>query len=396
MNVDEDTVAEYEALLQFMYMAPIGMVHIGNDGSVDMMNPKCAQLLMPFAAGNDLTNLFDALESVAPELAGMLAAFAQPHGVVCQEYRIPLETAVARDRHPQVLAISLIRLDATRVMAILSDVSEIVRKEKLLREKEEWHSASLKLAMEAAEAANMAKSEFLANMSHELRTPMHAISSFAKMGLGKSGDAPREKLQRYFENIDGSAFRLSRLLNDLLDLAKIEAGKMTYAFEMQDIGALLQKSLTEFEAMARERGVSLVADFDAQETRAEVDSTRLQQVFANLLSNAIKFSPSGTTVTIRLATDSTTGGQGGVVITFADQGVGIPPDELEQVFDKFVQSSKTKTGAGGTGLGLPITREILAAHHGRISASNGPDGGAEFNISLPITQRAQSSDKSIL
>jgi signal transduction histidine kinase len=394
MSIDEDTVAEYEALLQFMYMAPIGVVQMSNDGGVVMMNPKCAQLLMPISANSDLSNLLDALKNVAPELAGMLAQFAQPHGVVCQEYRMPLEVAAARDRHPQVLAISLIRLDATRVMAVLSDVSEIVKQEKLLKEKDEWHSASLKLAMEAAETANIAKSEFLANMSHELRTPMHAISSFAKMGLGKSGDAPREKLQRYFENIDGSAARLGRLLNDLLDLAKIEAGKMTYAFEMQDVGALLRKSITEFEAMARERGVSLVADFDAQETRAEIDSTRMQQVFANLLSNAIKFSPTGTTVTIRLAIDSTTGGQDGVVITFADQGVGIPPDELEQVFDKFVQSSKTKTGAGGTGLGLPITREILAAHNGRISAGNCPDGGAEFKIAFPVNQRADSGDGS--
>jgi signal transduction histidine kinase len=386
MIIDEDVVAEYEALLQFMYMAPIGVVHIGNNGSVEMMNPKSAQLLMPFAAGNDLTNLFDALKNVAPELAGMLSNYSQSHGVVCQDYRIPLETTIARDRHPQVLAISLIRLDSTRVMAVLSDVSEIVKKEKLLREKEEWHSASLKLAMEAAEAANMAKSEFLANMSHELRTPMHAISSFAKMGLGKSTDAPREKLQRYFENIDGSAGRLSRLLNDLLDLAKIEAGKMTYAFERQDVNALLRKSLTEFEAMARDRDVSLDAGFATQVAQAEVDSARMQQVFANLLSNAIKFSPSGSTVTIRLSADSYVDGRDRIIITFADQGVGIPPDELEKVFDKFVQSSKTKTGAGGTGLGLPITREILTAHNGQIRASNRPNGGAEFKIEFPLTQ----------
>jgi signal transduction histidine kinase len=394
MNIDEDIAAEYEALLQFMYMAPIGVIQMGNDGGVGMMNPKCAQLLMPFAAGHDLTNLFDALKTVAPELAGMLADFSQQHGIVCQEYRISLTSTAGGAGHPQVLAISLIRLDETRVMAVLSDVSEIVKKEKLLREKEEWHNASLKLAMEAAEAANIAKSEFLANMSHELRTPMHAISSFAKMGLGKSGAAPREKLQRYFENINGSAARLSRLLNDLLDLAKIEAGKMTYAFEMQDIGVLLRKSLTEFEAMGRERGVLLDARFDAPDTKAEVDSVRMQQVFANLLSNAIKFSPAGTTVTIRLSADATDSGQGEIVITFVDQGVGIPPEELEQVFDKFVQSSKTKSGAGGTGLGLPITREILAAHNGRISASNHPNGGAEFKITFPVFQPALSGDQS--
>jgi signal transduction histidine kinase len=112
----------------------------------------------------------------------------------------------------------------------------------------------------------------------------------------------------------------------------------------------------------------------------------MQQVFANLLSNAIKFSPSGSTVTIRLSADSYVDGRDRIIITFADQGVGIPPDELEKVFDKFVQSSKTKTGAGGTGLGLPITREILTAHNGQIRASNRPNGGAEFKIEFPLTQ----------
>jgi len=382
--VEEDVGAEYEALVQFMYLAPIGLAQIGNDGTVEMANPMCAQLLMPLSPDGSLLNLLDILEAVAPELRGLMAAFGEPHGAICQDHRVHLGSAAGRGRHPEVLSISLIRLDATRLMALIGDVSEIVRREKLLRENEEWHNASLKLAKEAAEAANLAKTEFLANMSHELRTPMHAIAGFAKIGLKKSEDAPRQKLQRYFENINGSAERLNHLLNDLLDLAKIEAGKMTYTFSRQVIGQLLGAIIEEFEAMAQDRGVRLVVNGDAREALAVVDEGRIKQVFANLLSNAIKFSPAGETVSIGVVRELSEEGEPCIVVIFADRGPGIPPDELELIFDKFVQSSKTKTGAGGTGLGLPIARQILTAHGGSLAAANRPDGGAQFQLRLPV------------
>jgi signal transduction histidine kinase len=243
-------------------------------------------------------------------------------------------------------------------------------------------------AKDVAERANQAKSEFLSNMSHELRTPMHAISSFAKLGLDKVDAGPRDKLQRYFHNIDASAVRLNHLLDDLLDLAKTESGKMTYTFAQHDICAILRSSMAEFKAMADARGVVLETRDDAGQAMAEVDEVRITQVFANLLSNAIKFSPAGGAVTARVTAESGEQGAGRVVVVFADHGPGIPPAELELIFDKFVQSSKTKTGAGGTGLGLPIARELLSAHGGTVSAANRPDGGAEFRIELPASQTA--------
>ena len=385
MLPDEES-AELEALMQFMYLAPIGLAQIDGDGVVEMVNPMCAQLLMPLAPDGSLENIFDTLDTAAPELRGMVAQFTASHGAICRDHRIALPPVRGRDEHPQVLAISLIRLDSVRIMALLSDVSDAVRREKLLREKDEWHRASLELAREAAEAASRAKSEFLANMSHELRTPMHAISGFAKLGLRNTDEAPREKLLRYFSNIDNSAGRLNRLLNDLLDLAKIEAGKMTYTLGRHDVGALLRSIVDEFEAMAHDRQVILEVLPDAPAIAAEVDDVRIRQVFSNVLSNAIKFSPPGGKVTMRIARERDEQGTERLVIVFADQGPGVPPGELQLIFDKFVQSSKTKTGAGGTGLGLPISREILIAHGGGISATNRPQGGAEFRLTIPLVR----------
>lgn len=384
MSGEEDIGAEYEALLQFVYMAPIGIVQVTNDGTVVMMNPTSAQLLLTIAPDGTLDNLFTALAPVVPGLRELASRSAESPGPLCQDLRANIPSPDSREKDPCVLSLSLIRLDATRVMALLSDVSAVAKREREIREKETWHKASLQLALDAAQAANRAKSEFLANISHELRTPMHAISSFAKLGHGKSNDAPREKLQRYFENIDGSANRLNRLLTDLLDLAKIESGKMTFTMTRGDVGRTLAATMAEFEAMAHEHGVSLVGAGDLPVAYACTDEARMKQVFANLLSNAIKFSPRGSTVSVALRQGTTEQGDEGISVSVYDEGPGIPPDELESVFDKFVQSTKTKTGAGGTGLGLPIAREIVSAHKGRIWAVNRPDRGTEFRIDIPL------------
>jgi signal transduction histidine kinase/CHASE1-domain containing sensor protein len=235
-------------------------------------------------------------------------------------------------------------------------------------------------AREAAERANYSKSEFLANMSHELRTPMHAILSFASFGVEKSGRAEREKLTHYFANIQKSGTRLLMLLNDLLDLSKLEAGKMDMNLQSADPAALLREAVIEAEALAGQGGVRLELQVPPQALAARLDAPRVLQVIRNLLSNAIKFSPSGGTVRLELAAEA-----GGIAVTVSDEGVGIPEGELEAVFDKFVQSSKTKTGAGGTGLGLAICREIVQAHGGSIVASNHPPPrrGAAFVMRLP-------------
>ncbi len=249
----------------------------------------------------------------------------------------------------------------------------------------EARTAELSAAKNAAEEANRTKSEFLENMSHELRTPMHAILSFAKLGLSKLGaeSVPVAKIQQYLGRIDQSGSRLLVLLNDLLDLSKLEAGRMNYEMARNDLRSVVTAVVAELEAMARDRRVEIVLSADCRDCSGRFDAVRLAQVIRNLLSNAVKFSPEGGIVSVSISDGASIHGQDALQMVVQDQGIGIPEAELEAVFDKFVQSSKTKSGAGGTGLGLAITREIVQQHGGRVWARNHPDGGAEFVVLLP-------------
>jgi PAS domain S-box-containing protein len=250
-----------------------------------------------------------------------------------------------------------------------------------------------------AERANQAKSEFLANMSHELRTPMHAVISYAQLGVEKVGALDPVQLQKYFSNIKISADRLLALLNDLLDLSKFEAGRMVLDIAPHNLVSLAREAINESNALAQQKGITLVLAEPDSPAVVSCDSSRILQIMRNLLSNAIKFSPerSNVLLNIRAVTLPRHEGQGGIqvaagVIEVSDQGVGVPVNELESIFDKFVQSSKTRSGAGGTGLGLAICREIVQAHHGNITAINNTVRGTTFIVTLPTSPRLPGQD----
>ncbi|MCE9506693.1 MAG: PAS domain-containing sensor histidine kinase [Alphaproteobacteria bacterium] len=242
-----------------------------------------------------------------------------------------------------------------------------------------------RLARERAEASNKAKSEFLANMSHELRTPMHAILSYSQMALKKLEASGDENLKKFLGNIRISGNRLLSLLNNLLDLSKLEAGKIDLEIQPGNLHQAMDHSLTELNSLigGKKLQVKITGAEAADATVIPHDKGLLIQVFINLLSNAIKFSPPENVIDIHYTHTGSA-----LVCSVTNRGTTIPERELEAIFDAFTQSSTTKTGAGGTGLGLSICRQIIQAHHGKIWAENCPDG-VVFHVHIPLKQPAQ-------
>ena len=247
----------------------------------------------------------------------------------------------------------------------------------------------LRQAKEVAESANRAKSEFLSNISHELRNPMHQILSYSKYGIDKI-EKPKEKLWHYFNQIRKAAERLMVLLNDLLDLSKMESGRMDYKMEPNNVFQIANEAVSALKPTIEEKNLSLKVIDPSVSTKIRCDSYKIGQVVRNLLSNAIKFTPEEKSIEITFEQNELVIGKNtlpAIQVSVCDQGIGIPENELALVFDKFTQSSKTKTGAGGTGLGLAICREIINGHKGNIWAENNPEGGATFCFTLPYEQK---------
>ena len=243
----------------------------------------------------------------------------------------------------------------------------------------------LERAKISAEVATQAKSEFFANISHELRTPMHGILSYARFGLKRINKAPREKLEEYFHEIEGSGKRLLNLLNDSLELAKLEAGRVEYDLQVRDIVAEVETVADELAHLAEEKQMTLVTSTPRHPLPVLFDRLWLSRVIRTLVVNSIQ--SSGPDDTIRIETKKQPANRmkdNRVEISIIGQGVDIPEEEINQVFDKLLHNSMTRGDCHGTAMGLSICRQIVQDHHGTIRARSNPDGGTIFSLVLPV------------
>jgi signal transduction histidine kinase len=205
----------------------------------------------------------------------------------------------------------------------------------------EERTAELVCAKERAEAASQARSQFLVNMSHELRTPMHAILSFARLGREKfaANSTPPSRIVHYFERIEQSGQRLLNQVNDLLDLSRLESGRMTYDPKPARLDSIVREVIQELSPMLAQKDLRLNMKFPDTPTQLNCDPLRISQVFRNLLANAIKFTPEGRGIHIAVEPEQVPGRrhddkpQAGWRLTVSDDGLGIPENELEAVFD---------------------------------------------------------------
>lgn len=339
-----------------------GIVMIDDAGMIEAMNPAALSILgySQDALPADSSQFFSSLRQL--DVPGLSALSAE----LSQSSPVRMETECLRKNgtlFPAELSVSEYRLAGQRkIMITMRDISERRKIERM-------------------------KNEFISTVSHELRTPLTAIRG--ALGLltgGAAGDIPLT-LSPLISIANKNSETLARLINDLLDIQKIEAGKMDFSFERLNVLNLLDNAAHNNQSLAESQGVRIELDTDPAmppETAVLVDYGRFQQVMANLISNACKYSPSGSKV--RLMAMLT--GARNLRVAVSDQGEGVPENFHDRIFNKFSQADSSDTRAkGGTGLGLAISRLLVQQMHGEIGFYNLPaeqGGGAYFFIDLPV------------
>jgi signal transduction histidine kinase len=237
----------------------------------------------------------------------------------------------------------------------------------------------LEVANRELAAASQHKSEFLANMSHELRTPLNAIIGFSEVLTERMFGELNEKQDEYLKDIYASGTHLLSLINDILDLSKIEAGRMELELTDFDLPMAIENALMLVRERAQRRSLTLHKDVDAEIGQVRADERKIRQVILNLLSNAIKFTPEGGRVDVRAGMVD-----GMAEISVTDTGVGIAPEDQGAIFEEFRQVGTADKKAEGTGLGLTLCRKFVELHGGRIWVKSQLDAGSTFTFTIPV------------
>jgi PAS domain S-box-containing protein len=358
----------YEALFD---SSPTAIVAIDMSGTVTGWNPAAERLFG-----------YTRVEAVRRDIDDMVAAHpdlyreAKERSAIAAGGREPGRVLTKRTRKDGTLvdvdvvsAPVFVAGEQVGYFAIYSDVSELQARTRELAEK----SAEL-------EVASKHKSEFLANMSHELRTPLNAIVGFSQVLKEKLFGQVNEKQDEYLDDILSSSNHLLELINDILDLSKVEAGQVELERRLFSLREALERGVVMVRERALKNGVELSLELDPQVDLLEGDERRIQQVVFNLLSNAVKFTPSGGRVDVSTAKED-----GEVRIAVRDTGPGISPDDQARIFEEFQQARHTNgERPEGTGLGLALSRSLVELHGGRIWVESEPGKGSTFTFTIPV------------
>ncbi len=349
-----------------------GIITYDSDGRVEWMNPAVVKIF-----GYDLSELLG--KSVQILFSGATSGPSEEEPGFGARHWLSRKIGIGREvtglrkdgsAFPMDLALRDYYVGDRRMFtAIVRDITERRRAQELL------------IAKNAAEQANRAKSQFLANMSHELRTPLNSIIGFTqvlqKNRAGALGMQELAYLSRVFEN----GKQLLGLINSVLDLSKIEAGRVDLEYTEIDIADLVRKTVAQFEGVLRSRDVRLEVEIPVAAALMSTDEAKLRQILVNLIGNAVKFTERGA-VTIRVDVDAETGRPHAIEVS--DTGIGIPPERVTQIFEAFQQGdASTARKYGGTGLGLTISRSLAHLLGYRIEVESEFGRGSRFRIEIP-------------
>jgi len=267
----------------------------------------------------------------------------------------------------------------TSIFWVVTDLSELKEKEALLKEQMRF----LEKANDELKKIDKVKSNFLSMVSHELRTPLASIKEGVAIVADKTCGPLNEKQEKFLGIASKNASRLAHLINDLLDLAKMESGKLKLIKNSHDVSLIIRESVEELEPIAKKQAVDISIKISKKLPRVLIDSDKIHEVMTNLISNALKYADNNDRITVRSVRYKED--PNFVIIKVIDKGPGIAPDDLEKIFHKFQQLEDTSTRKkGGTGLGLPICRDIIELHGGRIWVESKQSKGSTFSFTLPI------------
>jgi signal transduction histidine kinase len=244
--------------------------------------------------------------------------------------------------------------------------------------------AELRVTQRQAEAATRAKSDFLASMSHELRTPLNAIILYSELLQEEAEDTAQQKSIPDLQRIRSAGSHLLELINGILDLSKIEAGKMTLSLEHFDVRTMVHELIDTVGPLVQQNENALIVQCADDLGTMYADLMKTRQILLNLLGNAAKFTRGGT-ILLDVGRDET-GAQPSVVFAVTDTGVGMTPEQADKIFDPFTQAdAKTTRRYGGTGLGLAIVSRFCRLMGGSVSVESDPGRGSRFTVRLPFT-----------